>query len=260
MVGHVRPWPGGALGRSAIVFAPHQDDEVLGCGGTIIRKRRAGADVAVVFLTDGSASHPSLMSAEDMRRLRAEEARAACGILGVASEHVLFLGFQDGHLGEHLDEAVPRVVDILQQRRPAEVFIPHYHDGPPDHLATTQAVLSALQVSGHRAVVYEYPVWLWCHWPWIGLSGKGREILHGLRQSARANWRLLHECCCAVEIGDVLDLKHAALEQHRSQVQQLVADPRWTTLGNVFNGEFLPCFFQKREIFYRHLAVGNRHK
>src|SRR5207248_577693 len=52
----LREWRADELGRSAIVFAPHQDDEVLGCGGTIVRKLRAGADVTVVFLTDGSAA------------------------------------------------------------------------------------------------------------------------------------------------------------------------------------------------------------
>ena len=37
----------------AIVFAPHPDDETLGCGGTILKKRSLGAPVEVVFLTDG---------------------------------------------------------------------------------------------------------------------------------------------------------------------------------------------------------------
>jgi hypothetical protein len=36
------------LGRSSIIFSPHQDDETLGCGGTIIRKKRVGADVKIV--------------------------------------------------------------------------------------------------------------------------------------------------------------------------------------------------------------------
>jgi LmbE family N-acetylglucosaminyl deacetylase len=245
-------WPVNRMGQPAIVFAPHQDDETLGCGGTIVRKRRAGADVSVVFLTDGSGSHRELMSGADMSRLRAQEARDACAVLGVASEHVLFLNFPDGHLTQHLDEAVPRVVEVLQRLQPAEVFVPHYYDGPPDHLATTQAVLSALRVSGWPAVVYEYPVWLWCHWPWIRLPRKLREIVHALRQSAKANRHLLRECRCSVNISDVLDLKRTALARHRSQMEQLVPDPRWTTLGNVFNGDFLPCFFQKREIFYRH--------
>ena len=50
------------LKRSAIFFSPHQDDETLGCGGTIIRKKRMGAEVKIVFMTDGCNSHPHLIT------------------------------------------------------------------------------------------------------------------------------------------------------------------------------------------------------
>jgi LmbE family N-acetylglucosaminyl deacetylase len=132
------------------------------------------------------------------------------------------------------------------------VFIPHYHDGSPDHLATTTAVLTALREEGSRATVYEFPVWLWCHWPWIGLPGRLIELPNALSRSTEANWRLLRDCCYFVRVGDVLDRKRAALAQHRSQMEQLNPDPRWFTLPAVANGQFLACFFQNREIFYRH--------
>jgi hypothetical protein len=51
-----------ALGKPAIIFAPHQDDETLGCGGTIIRKKQAGANLQIVFMTDGCRSHAHLMT------------------------------------------------------------------------------------------------------------------------------------------------------------------------------------------------------
>src|SRR5687768_14178340 len=41
------------LARSAVVFSPHYDDETLGVGGTVIRKRDCGAIVYLVFMTDG---------------------------------------------------------------------------------------------------------------------------------------------------------------------------------------------------------------
>ncbi len=41
----------------AMVFSPHQDDETLGCGGMIARKREQGIPVVVTFLTDGRGSH-----------------------------------------------------------------------------------------------------------------------------------------------------------------------------------------------------------
>jgi LmbE family N-acetylglucosaminyl deacetylase len=247
-----REWPRDELGQSAVIFAPHQDDEVLGCGGTIMRKLRAGAAVTVVFMTDGSASHPDLMAGDEMKRLRAAEALAACRILGLSADRVLFLELKDGHLSNQHDEAVQRVRDILQRLRPAQVFIPHYHDGSPDHLATTKAVLTALRAERSTAVVCEYPVWLWCYWPWIGLGGKLSDIPEGLRRSTVANRCLRCDCRSFVPIGDLLDLKRAALAAHKSQVERLLPDRRWFILGDVANGDFLACFFQDREIFYCH--------
>jgi hypothetical protein len=52
-----------SLRRSAVVFAPHPDDETLGCGGTIVRKIRAGARVRLVVMTDGGSSHRELLPA-----------------------------------------------------------------------------------------------------------------------------------------------------------------------------------------------------
>jgi LmbE family N-acetylglucosaminyl deacetylase len=251
----LREWRADGLGRRAVVFAPHQDDEALGCGGTIIRKRAAGAEVTVVFMTDGSASHPDLIPGAELARIRAAEALASCRILGVPDERVLFLELKDGEMMRQLGEAERRVREVLRRYRPEEVFIPHYHDGSPDHLATTSAVLAALRAEGSSATVYQFPVWLWCHWPWIGLPGKLSEIPETLRRAAEANGRLVRDCRCFVRVGDVLDRKRAALEQHRSQLERLVPDPRWFTLPAVANGAFLACFFQDREIFYRHAAA-----
>jgi LmbE family N-acetylglucosaminyl deacetylase len=247
-----KEWPAGDLGRSAIVFAPHQDDEALGCGGTIIQKRRARADVKIVFVTDGSMSHPALMPPEQMRAIRAEEAVAAAKVLGVERPDVIFLDFKDGQLTQNQEPAVEKVAEILRRERPAEVFIPYYADGPQDHWATTRIVLAALEASRHEATVYEYLIWYWCQWPWTGLPGSRWEILRDLKAGLAANGRLLRDFRCFVRIGDVLDLKREALDRHASQVKRYRPDTQWFTLGDVWNGEFLDCFFQKREIFYRH--------
>ena len=42
-----------------LIIAAHPDDEVLGCGGTILKAKEAGATVAVLFLGEGiSARFP----------------------------------------------------------------------------------------------------------------------------------------------------------------------------------------------------------
>jgi len=243
------------MGESAIVFAPHPDDETLGCGGTIIKKKRAGADIKIVFMTDGSYSPHNLISANELRSIRLDEALAASRLLGVEESDVVFLEFEDGKLVKNLDFAIDRVTEILL-KQPSQVFIPYYKDKYLylDHLATNRIVVSALQALRGKAIIYEYPVWFWWNfWPWTSVYMRSlRKPLRFLRKSLVSGLSLLRDFRCSVYIGDVLELKRAALYQHRSQMTRLVPDLRWKTLGDVSNGEFLECFFQDYEIFHRY--------
>ena len=243
---------GPELLRRSVVFAPHPDDETLGCGGTILRKRAIGADVWLVFMTDGAQSHTRLMAPESMRVRRADEAVAAARALGVERARVYLLDFPDGRLAEHREEAVRRVAELLGPIRPEEVYVPYHRDGPSDHLATTDIVQAALRRNGRPAIVCEYPIWFWLHWPWTRLEGGARARLHGLKESWGHVRGWLRDFRWYVRVGDVLEGKRAALAEHRSQMQRLVPDPGWTTLGDIAGGDFLACFFRDREVFYRH--------
>src|SRR3546814_1154815 len=71
--------------RRALVIAPHPDDEILGCGGTIARLCAAGVEVHVAIVTRGK---PPRFDAAHVRRVE-EEARAAHDFLGVTRSHFL---------------------------------------------------------------------------------------------------------------------------------------------------------------------------
>src|SRR5207248_5785283 len=137
-----------------------------------------------------------------------------------------------------------KVSALLHQLQPEQVFVPYYQDGPPDHEASTRVVLASLRRLGRPVTVYEYPVWFWHHWPWTPRGNRGREGLNDFRRGLRAARRFLRDFRCSVRVEDVLEQKRAALGKHKSQVEQLVPDPAWTTLGAVADGEFLACFFQ----------------
>lgn len=244
------------LTRSALVFSPHPDDESLACGGTIIKKRRAGASVKVVHMTDGSAS-TTLIPREELAAIRKRESLNAARVLGVNGTY--FLDFPDSKLSKHLSPATDRVVEIFEQESPEEVFMPHAREPArqaADHLAATMIVQAALQRYQRRVTIWEYPVWYWLHWPWVRFAQKGPPIKtrHILRNSLESLFgaRDFIELTSSVHIGDVLAQKRAALAQHRSQMEQFVPDARWVTLAQLSKGDFLECFDQDREFFHRY--------
>jgi LmbE family N-acetylglucosaminyl deacetylase len=250
------------LRQPALVFSPHPDDESLGCGGTIFKKMRAGATVTLVHMTDGGAS-TDLIPREELKAIRKRECLNAARVLGVTD--TIFLEFEDGKLSGSISPATDRVADILERVQPEQVFVPYGHEPmrqAADHVAATKIVRAALRRVGRPVAVWEYPIWAWLHWPWVGLRQIGplmktKHILWNSSWSlfgARAflDWR--H----SVNVADVLEEKRAAIAQHRSQTEQIVAHSGYMTLGDVCHGEFLECFSQDREYFRIYDYPGRR--
>ena len=220
------------LTSSSIVFSPHQDDETLGCGGTIIKKKMAGTKVKLFFMTDGRKSHQSLMSEDKLKVIRAKEALKAGQMLGLNEEDIGFLEYQDDELGKNQDSAIQKVTEILSCLQPEEIFIPYKREMPTDHFFTNRIVLAALQNYKRKAIVYEYPIWFWCHWPWVSVPTANLNcILATLKRSVIAGFYLLKDFRCSICVGDVLPLKRAALDSYKSQMTRIISDPQWRTLG-----------------------------
>ncbi|GJM24586.1 MAG: PIG-L domain-containing protein [Phycisphaerae bacterium] len=236
--------------KRAIVFAPHQDDEVLGCGGTIIKKVKQGGDVHIVFMTNGRRSHAGHMGVDEMIALRRKEALAAAKILGVGEDRVTILDLPDGKLSGHRSEAVASVCTLLECIQPDEVYIPSRYDGPADHLATFQFVTEALQATRQTPRTIEYAVWFWHYWPWVNSDERiVRSTLRAIANALIRPIRMRREFNTCVSISEHHDQKLAALAAHESQVKRLMPECDWPILSDVSGGAWLEACTQDVEIF-----------
>lgn len=237
---------------SALVFAPHPDDEVLGCGGVIALKAQAGARVKVIIMTDGQASHKALIAVNELVKMRRAEAEEAARQLGLAAVDYVFLDFEDHRLRQQRDVACDRVAEIIDQFKPEEIYFPHRYDGIADHVETNHIVRCAVERSNKPMVLLEYPVWLWNDWPWTqGDMRYGSGIMRRVLGTVRDLAEIVLACRVRVDIGNVLHRKLRALAAYRSQMQRLDGDPRWPVLSDVAEGEFLRRFETDVEIFRR---------
>jgi LmbE family N-acetylglucosaminyl deacetylase len=140
--------PQGRPVRVLGLFA-HPDDEVFCVGGTIARAVAAGAETAIVSLTQGEAGQIRDSAAATRRTLgavRSGELVASAAALGVGTVECLDLG--DGHLTRMpYVELVDRVLAILQRLAPDVVvtFGDEGGYGHPDHMTSSMAVLDARQ-------------------------------------------------------------------------------------------------------------------
>jgi len=241
------------LSGSATVFAPHPDDETLGCGGTILRKRAAGAAVKIVFMTDGRGSHRRFMDGAALGKRRQHEALAAASALGVPAEDVTFLGLEDGQLDAHFEAVCDRIQDLLRAHNPDEIYVTHPKEPHRDHAVLYEGAIAATKQLSNPPAIYAYPVWYWRQWPWTQIAASSKKETLRIVQTTLTN-RLgagtFNEFQQAVHVADVLTQKRAALRCHASQMQRFEKNPSWPILSDVSGGDFLACFFQPYEMFY----------
>ena len=109
--------------ESIVIFAPHPDDEVIGCAGIIMQALARGARVKVVDITSGDGfdaaaaglTHKKVneVGPDDffaLSRLRQTQSRNALEILGGKADDLIVLGYPDGDLGNLYDSTAEKVV------------------------------------------------------------------------------------------------------------------------------------------------------
>lgn len=275
------PAPAPQVSQRLLVFAPHCDDETLGAGGLMRESRLKGCDVRVVIITNGDGFrvgvsrefHKLSVSTADFERyayLRQGEARTALGVLGIPSDHVLFLGYPDRGLmpmwTDHWSSANPvhsaftladhcpyndsptphapysgqaLLDDIKQQmqaEQPTDIYVTHPSDDHPDHAAASVFVRTALEQLQAQGV------------PWVQKAHLHYYLVH------RGDWPVpqgLHEEASLPPPSPMADLdtqwqsfalshrdtqrKYAAIERYRSQVEM--------------TSRFLLSFARRNELF-----------
>lgn len=156
--GVIRPVPITApFGRSMLVVAPHQDDEVIGCGGCMVLQTRAGADLHVVFTQDGGNEHVADgRTREEQIAVREAEACRVTEELGIPAPR--FLRFEKMFADEH-DALADALFDEIERTRADVVFAPFFLDYNFEHQLTNYALAEALDRCTRRVKVMGYEVW-----------------------------------------------------------------------------------------------------
>ncbi len=142
------------------IVSPHPDDEVLALGATMARLSSLGADLRIVSVTAGTASHPGSdrWTVERLAHTRPIELRRALDTLDIDAS-LCELGISDGEVARH-EDAIERYL-VQQVLEDDLILSPWRWDGHPDHEAAAAATARAAKRIGVEVV--EYPVWMW-HW------------------------------------------------------------------------------------------------
>ena len=221
-----------------MVVVAHPGDEAFGFGGAIASAAAAGAYVVVVCVTRGwfdarlTAGSPAAggknrdvktgaINWRNIDTVREDELRRSVALLGVRV--VRMLDYAEGDLDrENFDNLVGRIVEPIRMHRPEVIlsFGPDGATGDTDHVVLSRAVRAAYdraaeplayeddleedQVAWRAAKLYELVV------PQSSMASLTGPLPAERYGSAA-------EATVALQIGDLAQLKLAAISRHVSQ-------------------------------------------
>jgi len=138
--------------RCLLATFAHPDDEAFGVAGVFRKYADEGVTTALICATrgeKGEISDPALATRETLGRVREQELRTACALMGVAD--LSFLDYHDGCLAQSDEvEATGRLVYQIRRLRPQVVitFDANGGYGHRDHMAIHALTVSAFHKAG----------------------------------------------------------------------------------------------------------------
>jgi LmbE family N-acetylglucosaminyl deacetylase len=124
--------------ESIMVLAPHPDDELLACGGTIMKYRELGAKVTIVVATGGAGGYAREEAKSDITEKRKLEMENVSTLMDV---QFLELGFDEIEVNRYF---VAKFTRLFRDYRPQLILIPHFSDVHRTHRFLSQIVREAI--------------------------------------------------------------------------------------------------------------------
>jgi N-acetylglucosamine malate deacetylase 1 len=126
-----------SLIKKLVVIAPHPDDEVLGVGGTLVKKKLQGFKTYCIFLTSLKKTN----SSTKQKKNQIKELNNACNKLMI--DKTYNLNFEPTKLDQvNKVKIITKISKIFNEIKPEEVYLPFLDDIHSDHLIANQVGLS----------------------------------------------------------------------------------------------------------------------
>lgn len=120
-----------------LVVAPHPDDELLGCGGTLLRKAAEGVTVGWLLVTSITTEAGWSQERVSSRQDEIEKVRS---LLGISPSHLYTLGFPATQLDQvPSSQLISSISQVFHKFQPQEVLLPHPGDIHSDHRITFES-------------------------------------------------------------------------------------------------------------------------
>lgn len=142
--------------KKILVIAPHMDDEVLGCGGTIAKHVAGSDNLFVCFIANRIYHHKFNKKKNEIEKKYVEKAK---DILGYKES--VFFDLNDERLDVCLQDIIIPLETYVSQVKPNIIYCPFQQDNNQDHRTVFNAARVVLRASATAFIknifMYEVP-------------------------------------------------------------------------------------------------------
>lgn len=128
--------------KNILVLAPHPDDEVFGCGGSLALHLQKGSNVIVVLVTSGEVGGNS--------DIRFQESLNASKTLG--SYEIVRWSYPDRGV-PYSNELINKIIQLINDRQITLVYAPSLWENHPDHRNVSLNAIEAVRRSPHCSLM-----------------------------------------------------------------------------------------------------------
>ena len=126
--------------ETILVIVAHPDDEVLGCGGTIIKYRNEGKKIFLLTMTDGVSSREKMDNTDSKNRKKA--CQQAAKIMGITK--IFFNNLYDNELDIISNLKLTKIIEkVIKKVKPNTVITHYNNDLNIDHRKVSNAAITA---------------------------------------------------------------------------------------------------------------------
>ena len=108
--------------KRIMVFAGHPDDELISCGGTILKYLSLGSEINIIIATTGSGGYAREQAKENILKQRKKELSIIKSILKCEFVELNYLDLTITR------EKISQVTNLIRNFKPQIILIPHYTD------------------------------------------------------------------------------------------------------------------------------------
>ncbi len=133
-----------------VIFAPHPDDEIYGCGGSILKWMEEDHDLEIIYVTDnrvliswGRANNQLIeeeakdfinLTEEEVAQIALKEAEDAAKAFGFKKDKVHLFKFHDQEAMNNVEKGMELAKPIIKDA--ARIVLPSNNNNHVDHQAT----------------------------------------------------------------------------------------------------------------------------